>query len=193
MGEYSFSQYEFYQYASQHVSIEECEELFDDLIDVGIIRRVNKLFEFHHHLFVEHIIEQNPDAVPSGMLFEFDRDDERLYGCVKAWCDDKSSKIALKHEQRVHEFYPRAKYDLAPEQEEEQEHKLLKFFSDDQTNAGIQLLSGSAGNRKINLLIEVYRPPIPLQDNRNRGHVTLQRSLGTSPESNLSLAEHKER
>ena len=68
------------------------------------------------------------------MLFEFDRDDERLYGCVKAWCDDKTSKIALKHEQRVHEFYPRVKYDLAPEQEEEQEHKLLKFFSTIETN-----------------------------------------------------------
>ncbi len=147
-GRIFFDEYEFYQYASQQVSIEECEELFDDLVDFGVIRRVGKLFEFHHHLFVEHIIEQNPDAVPPGMLFEFDRDDERLYGCVKAWCDDKTSKIAHKHEQRVHEFYPRAKYDLAPEQEEEQEHKLLKFFSDDQDKRRIQLLSGSAGTGK---------------------------------------------
>lgn len=147
-GRIFFDEYEFYQFASQEVPIDECEELFDDLVDLGIIRRVGKLFEFHHHLFVEHIIEQNPDSVPSGMLFEFDRDDERLYGCVKAWCDDKTSKIAHKHEQRVHEFYPRAKYDLAPEQEEEQEHKLLKFFSDTQDKRRIQLLSGSAGTGK---------------------------------------------
>ena len=147
-GRIFFDEYEFYQFASQEVPIDECEELFDDLVDLGIIRRVGKLFEFHHHLFVEHIIEQNPDAVPPGMSFEFDRGDERLYGCVKAWCDYKRSKIAHKHERRVHEFYPRAKYDLAPEQEEEQEHKLLKFFSDDKDKRRIQLLSGSAGTGK---------------------------------------------
>lgn len=151
-GRIFFDEYEFYRYAAQQdmnsmIPVDECEELFDDLVDIGIIRRIGKLFEFHHHLFVEHIIEKSENIQP-GMLLEFDREDERLYGCVKAWCGDKSSEIVRKHEKRVHEFYPRAKYDIAPEQEEEQEHKLLKFFSDNQDHRRIQLLSGSAGTGK---------------------------------------------
>ena len=71
--------------------------------------------------------------------------DRRLFGCVNAWQKSDSNEKHLDLE-TVTKFYPRAKYPQAPEQREEQEDKLLRFFADGRRR--VQLLKGFAGTGK---------------------------------------------
>jgi len=117
------------------------------LVDKKIIQKHNNLFEFSHHLFLTQTLldafDDNQKRRYETILQNYA--DRRLFGCVNAWqiTDSKEKRHDL---EIVTRFYPRARYPQAPEQREEQEDKLLRFFADEKRR--VQLLKGFAGTGK---------------------------------------------
>ena len=68
----------------------------------------------------------------------------RLLGGIGAWSKMQNPQYE-EHQKIIHKFYPRAKFPQSPEQDEEQEDKLIRFFD---SNRLIQFISGPAGTGK---------------------------------------------
>jgi len=117
------------------------------LVDKKIIQKHNNLFEFSHHLFLTQTLLDAFDDTQKRRYETILQNyaDRRLFGCVNAWqtTDSKEKRSDL---EIVTRFYPRARYPQAPEQREEQEDKLLRFFADERRR--VQLLKGFAGTGK---------------------------------------------
>ena len=117
------------------------------LVEKNIIQKHNNLFEFSHHLFLTQTLLDAFDDTQKRKYEAILQNyaDRRLFGCVNAWQKSDSNEKHLDLE-TVTKFYPRAKYPQAPEQREEQEDKLLRFFADGRRR--VQLLKGFAGTGK---------------------------------------------
>ena len=117
------------------------------LVEKNIIQTHNNLFEFSHHLFLTQTLLDAFDDTQKRKYEAILQNyaDRRLFGCVNAWQKSDSNEKHLDLE-TVTKFYPRAKYPQAPEQREEQEDKLLRFFADGRRR--VQLLKGFAGTGK---------------------------------------------
>lgn len=117
------------------------------MVKKNIIVKHRNLFEFSHHLFLTQTLlnsfnHQQKEKYNSVLQ---NYEDRRLYGCVKSW-QKKQTQERQNDLDIVVRFYPRAKYPQAPEQREEQEDKLLRFFASESRR--IQLLKGFAGTGK---------------------------------------------
>ena len=176
---------------STYYAGEKAYELLNNLRYCNILSIKNRYFQFRHQLFHKLTIAKSEGYNRQDFIYffvnDFDYHSEdviRLLGGIGAWFTDKNTSFE-KDKKMIYEFYPRAKYPQAPEQDEEQEDKLIRFFD---SSRSAQYITGPAGTGKSRYALKFldhqlkYRLDGKVSENLSMVYVTKQVKLRDAQE-----------